>query len=106
MGKENVIWAKNISNSFAPLTAHPSISYTHVITTTWHRRTAACGRHTGEIFDVDVRSQTNELFDLLHVAPDGGHVEGSLSSLVPLVNFVFLSGGGAAGNFLLHGGGL
>lgn len=79
----------------------------YVITTTSHRpgrRITTSRHHTGEVFDVDVRSQTYELFDLLHVAPDSGHVEGSLSSLVPLVDLVLLSSGGAAGNFFLHGG--
>lgn len=60
--------------------------------------------HTRKVFDIDVRSQTNELFDLLHISPDSGHVEGGLSSLVSLVDFVLLSSGGAAGNFFLHGG--
>lgn len=48
-------------------------------------------QHTGEIFDIDVCSETNELFDLLHVSPDSSHVEGGLSSLVPLVDLVFLA---------------
>lgn len=59
---------------------------------------------TCKVFNVDVGSQANELFNLLGVSPDGGHVKGSLPSLVPLVDLVLLSRRGAAGDFLLHRG--
>lgn len=62
------------------------------------------GHCTCKVFDVDVSSQANELFNLLGVSPDGGHVKGSLPSLIPLVDLVLLSRRGAAGDFLLHRG--
>lgn len=62
------------------------------------------GRHTCKVFDVDIRPQANELFDLLGVSADGRHVKGSLASLVSLVDLVLLSRRGAAGDFLRHRG--
>lgn len=64
------------------------------------------GRRTCKVFDVYISSQANELFNLLGVSPDGCHVKGRLPSFIPLVDLVLLSGWGAAGDFLLHRGGL
>lgn len=91
-----------------PLHQHLLLSLMSLLTTagTWWKllNYHLLGRHTCKVFDIDISSQTNELFNLLSVSPDCCHVKGSLPSLVPLVDLVFLPRRGAAGDFLLHRG--
>lgn len=48
---------------------------------------------TCEIFDVNIRSEADELLHLFDVAPDCGHMQRRLASLVALVDLVLLSAG-------------
>lgn len=91
-----------------PLHQHLLLSLMSLLTTagTWWKllNDHLLGRRTCKVFDIDISSQANELFNLLSVSPDCCHVKGSLPSLVPLVDLVFLPRRGAAGDFLLHRG--
>lgn len=95
-------------HEISPLNKHLLVSFMLLIATTQTWWTLLNdhlqGHRTCKVFDIDISSQANELFNLLGISSDGSHVKGSLPSLVPLVDLVLLSRRGAAGDFLLYGG--
>lgn len=58
-----------------------------------YKRCSSTHSLTCEIFDIYIRTEADKLLHLFDVAPDGGHMQGRLASLIAFVDFVLLSGG-------------